>query len=179
LIGAGPSVLSTPAILMVGFGIMLLAALFTFLPGYSTDRRFERSTLRILFPVFVLYLFLLVLFFPLHPYEAWHVSFGFTNRIADTSLDSLYPRIEQLAAYTVLGYMIAEWRGRLERSFREELLPLFLVSFGIALVLEFLSGFQAGGGASLIRLLLSLSGALFGGTIYHMSRAHIRLLLGR
>jgi VanZ family protein len=179
LIGTGPSVLSAPAILLIGLGIMLLAALFTFLPGSSADRRFERSTLRIMIPVFMLYLFLLALFFPLRPFDTWHASFGFTNRIMDTSLDSLYPRVEQLAAFTVLGYMLAEWRGRLERSFREDLSPLFFLTLGTALVLEFLSGFQVGGGASLIRLILSLTGALFGGTIYHMSRAHIRSLLGR
>ena len=179
LIGAGPTFLSTFVLLMIGLGIMLLAALLTILPESSLDRRFERSTLRIMIPVFVLYLLLLTLFFPVRPFDSWHVFFGFTDRIADTSLESLYTRVEQLAAFTVLGYMIAEWRGRLERSLREEISPLFLIIFGFALVLELLSGFQAGSGASLVRMLLSITGGLFGGTIYHMSRAHIRFLLGR
>jgi VanZ family protein len=178
-IGAGPGILSTSTLLATGLGTMLLAALLTILPQASVDRRFERSTLRITMPVFVLYLFLLALFFPLRAVDSWHAIFGFTDRLADTSLESLYSRVEQLAAFTVLGYMIAEWRGRLERSFREELPALFLFIVSSALVLEFLSGFQAGGGASLVRLLLSIAGALFGAMIYHMSRAHVRFLLGR
>jgi VanZ family protein len=179
LIGAGPSLLWTPMLLTIGLGTVLLAALLTVLPENTAERRFEHRTLRVMIPVFVLYLILLAMFFPFHPFDSWHASFGFTDRITDTSLQSLYPRLEQLAAFTVLGYMIAEWRGRLERSFREELTPLFLITIGLALVLEFLSGFQAGRGASFIRLVLSLTGALFGGTIYHMSRAHIRFLRGR
>jgi hypothetical protein len=75
--------------------------------------------------------------------------------------------------------MFAEWRGRLELSFRKNLPHLFLIIISFALTLEFFSGFQSGRAASFVRLLLSVIGGLFGGTIYHMSRAHIRFLLGR
>jgi len=105
--------------------------------------------------------------------------FGFTERITDTSLQFLYPRLEHLAASTVFGYLIAEWRGRSELPLRHDLPRLFLIATAIALVLEFLSGFQSGRGASFIRWFVEVTGALFGGTIYHMARAHIRFLLGR
>ena len=49
----------------------------------------------------------------------------------------------------------------------------------MALHSESLNGFERGRGASLIRLVVAVTGALFGGTIYHMARAHIRFLLGR
>ena len=179
IIGGGPNLLSSVPILSIGLGITLLTAVLTILPRSSTDRRFERETLRLLFPVFVLYLLLLTLFFPFRPFETWHAIFGFTDRMTDTSLQSLYPRVEHLAAFTVLGYILAEWRGRLELSFRLDLPRLFLIVISFALVLEFLSGFQSGRGASFVRLALSVIGGLFGGTIYHMSRAHIRFLLGR
>jgi hypothetical protein len=141
--------------------------------------RYERDTLRLLLPVFVVYLLLLALAFPIRPFGAWHAIFGFTDRMTDTSVQSLYPRLEQLAAFTVLGYMIAEWRGRLELSPSQDFPRLFLIVISIALVLEFLSGFQSERGASFVRLVLGVTGGLFGGTMYHMSRAHIRFLLGR
>jgi hypothetical protein len=50
---------------------------------------------------------------------------------------------------------------------------------GGALTLEFLAGFQAGTGASLIRVTLVIASALCGGLIYHLLRAHVRSLLGR
>jgi len=179
LIGAGPTFLRPFPILTITFGVMLLTAVLAVLPGSFRDRRFERNTLKRLLPVFALYVFLLTLALPFRPFGTWHAMFGFTTRVGDTSLQSLYPRVEHLAAFTVLGYLIAEWRGRLELPLRQDMPRLFLVATGFAIVLEVLSGFQSGRGASLIRLVLAVAGALFGGTIYHMSRAHIRFLLGR
>jgi len=179
LIGAGPSLLRPFPILIIALGVTLLTAMLTALPRSFPDRRFELNTLKPLFPVFALYLLLLTLWSPFRPFDAWHAIFGFTDRITDTSLQSLYPRVEHVAAFTVLGYLIAEWRGRLELPLRQDLPRLFLIATGFALALEFLSGFQSGRGASLVRLVLAVAGALFGGTIYHMSRAHIRFLLGR
>jgi len=179
LIGVGPALLPPLPILIIGFVTMLFTALLTILPQTSVDRRFERNTVRLLLPTFVLYMFLLTLFFPVRPLDTWHIIFGLTDRITDTSFEFLYSRVEHLAAFTVLGYMIAEWRGRLELSFREDLPRLFLIAVSFGLVLELLSGFQSGRGASLVRLALSVTGWLFGGMIYHLSRAHIRFLLGR
>jgi VanZ family protein len=179
LIGAGPTLLPSIPILIIGLGVMVLTAMLTMVRQPSADRRYERNTLKLLLPVLVPYLLLLTLFFPLRPLGSWHAIFGFTDSMADTSLQSLYPRVEHLAAFTVLGYIIAEWRGRLELSLREDLPGLLLIAACFALALEFLSGFQSGRGASLVRLVLSVTGSLCGGTIYHMSRAHIRFLLGR
>ena len=179
LIGIGPAVLASIPIVVITLGVISLTALLTILPRSSADRRFERSTLKVLLPIFVLYLLLLALFSPFRPFGPWHMMFGFTDRVTDTSLQSLLPRLEYLAAFTVLGYIIAEWRGRLELSFRQDLPRLLFVIIGFAFVLEFLSGFQTGQGASFVRLALSVIGGLFGGTIYHLSRAHIRLLFDR
>ncbi|MGZ9234210.1 MAG: VanZ family protein [Anaerolineales bacterium] len=179
LIGISPTLLRPSPILIPAVGALLFAALLTILPRSFQDRRFERNTLKRILPFFVLYLFLMALGFPFGPFDTWHAMFGFTDRITDTSLQSLYPRLEHLAAFTVLGYLIAEWRGRLELPLSRDLPRWFLIALGLALTLEFLSGFQSGGGASVVRLILAVAGALFGGTIYYLSRAHIRFLLGR
>jgi glycopeptide antibiotics resistance protein len=179
LIGAGPGLLRSSNLLLIALGVMLLTALLTAVPRMDTDRRFEQNTLRSILPSFALYALLLTLWFPFHPFGAWHGFFGFTDRSTDTSLYALYPRLEYLAAFSVLGYLSAEWRGRLELPLAQDLPRLFLMATSAALLLEILSGFQSEHGASVVRFVLAVCGALFGGIIYHLSRAHIRFLLGR
>ena len=179
LIGAGPGLLRSSNQLLITLGVMLLTALLIAVPRMNTDRRFEQNTLRSILPTFALYVLLLTLWFPFHPFGAWHGFFGFTDRITDTSLYALYPRLEYLAAFSVLGYLSAEWRGRLELPLAQDLPRLFLMATSAALLLEILSGFQTDHGASVVRFVLAVCGALFGGMIYHLSRAHIRFLLGR
>ena len=91
---------------------------------------------------------------------------GFTNLPTETSLQVLNPRIEYLIAVTVLGYILAEWRGRSELSLAQDFPRLFLSSLGVTFLLEIASGFQVGAGASLARAGMVVIGALFGGTIY-------------
>lgn len=179
LVGAGPGLLRSSSLLLITLGVMLLSALLTTMPRTSTDRRFEQNTLRSILPTFALYALLLTLWFPFHPFGPWHGFFGFTDRSTDTSLYALYPRLEYLAAFSVLGYLSAEWRGRLELPPAQDLPRLFLMATSAALLLEILSGFQTDHGASVVRFVLAVCGALFGGVIYHLSRAHIRFLLGR
>jgi len=158
---------------------MLLTAALTPLPRRSTDRRFERRTLIRLLPFFALYLLLSALWPLDRPLEAWHGVFGLTSRLEDTSLHGMNARIEYLVAFTVLGYLSAEWRGRSELPLMKDLPRLILTTTVTALTLEILVGFQSGAGASLVRFVMVIASALFGGLIYHLLRAHIRLLLSR
>jgi VanZ family protein len=179
VLGIGPRLMRSVPLIMICLGVMIFTAILTLVPRSSEERRFERKTLNIMMPVFGLYLFLLALFFPFQPFGSWHIFFGFTNRIADTSLLALYSRVEYLAAFTVFGYLIAEWRGRLEQPLSREVPSLLWITAGTAFILEFFSAFQVGRGASLVRFILVLMGAIMGGSIYHLARAHIRYLLGR
>jgi VanZ family protein len=179
LTGAAPAIANSPRLLVVGMIVMFLAVAFTSFPFSQKDRRFEQYTLIRLSPIFGIYLLLLTLWFPFMPFQGWYAIFGFTDSITATSLYSLYPRVEYVAAFTILGYLTSEWRGRQELSLVRDIPPLLLVTTIVALILEFLSGFQSDRGASLVRLLLAVAGGFFGGTMYHLSRAHIRFLLGR
>ncbi len=179
LIGIGPRLTHSIPLIIGCLGVMILTAILTLVPRSLEERRFERKTLNRMLPVFGLYLFLLALFFPFQPIGGWHMYFGFTNRINDTSLLALYSRLEYLAAFTVLGYLIAEYRGRLEQPFSKAVPPILWITSSVAVLLEFFSGFQTGRGASLVRIVLVLIGAILGGSIYHLARAHIRSLLGR
>ena len=179
LIGVGPALTQPGLVLTLGLAVMLLTTALTSLRQSSNERRFERSTLKRIFPIFGLYLLLLALWPPLRPLAGWHAALGFTDQIAEHSTQILYPRVEYLVGFTVLGYLLAEWHGRSEIPLSQDMPRLVLLSLGIALALEFLVGFQSGPGASLIRAIMVVASALFGGTIYHLLRAHIRFLLGR
>ncbi len=184
LVGEGPTLRHPLTALTIGSGVMLLTAVLTLLPRSpadtpSADRRFELSTLKRVLPIFGLYLLLAALWPPLRPLVVWHGMFGLTSRAQDTSLQFIFPRVEYLAALTVLGYLTAEWRGRAEAPLRQDLPRLLLAAAGTALFLEALVGFQAGSGASLVRAVLVTFSALFGGVIYHLLRDHIRFLLRR
>jgi VanZ family protein len=179
LAGLGLGVVRSLPALAIGLGMMLLAAVLTVVPRRSVDRRFERPTLKRLFPFFTLYVLLMALWYPLRPLTAWHGMFGFTTRLADTSLQGLYPRLEYLIVFTVLGYLVAEWRGRDELPLKRDLPRLLAIAAGSAILLELLVGFQAGLGASFVRGTMAVISALFGGTIYHLLRAHILFLLKR
>lgn len=179
LLGSGPALLRPVPTAPLAVGMALLTAALAMLPWRPRDRRFERTTLGRFLPVFVLYILLVALWPPLRPLAPWHGTLGLTDRIEPVR--SHYPGalLEYTVAFTVLGYVSAEWRGRAELPLARDLPRLLLVALGCALALEVLAGFQAGHGASLIRLGLVVAAALFGGVIYHLQRDHIRFLLGR
>lgn len=179
VLGLGPILRFSTQVRIICLGMVLLAGILTVIPRKSTERRFELTTLMRILPVFFLYLIALVLWSPFRPITTWHMTTGFTNFPRETSLQVLNPRIEYLIAFTVLGYMLAEWCGRSELSLAQDFPRLFLSSLGIAFLLEIASGFQVGTGASLVRAGMVVIGASFGGMIYHLLRAHIRFLLGR
>jgi hypothetical protein len=131
LIGSGPALTHPFLVLTIGLAVMFLTATFTVLPQPSKERRFERATLKRVFPVFGLYLILLALWHPFRPLTAWHLTLGFTDQITEKSTQILNPRIEYLVAFTVLGYLSAEWRGRSEIPLAQDLPRLFLYSLGL------------------------------------------------
>ena len=179
-VGIGPRLVSQP---IAGFaalgGISLLTAVLAIIPRRSADHRFERTTLLRLIPLFAIYLILAALWPPLRPIGAWHAILGLTDQIVVEDVSINFRLLEYLAAFTVLGYISAEWRGRAELSWRRDLPRLLLLGIASALILELLVGFQSGPGASLLRPLIAICGAFFGGAIYHLQRDYVRSLLGR
>ena len=180
LVGVGPSLLTQPLAGSTALaGIPILAAALTLIPRTTASRRFERATLGRLLPVFMLYV-LLQAFWPFfRPLEMWHGSFGLIDPSAQEDIRVNIRLIEHLAAFTVLGYIASEWRGRTELAWRRDFPQLLFLGLFSALTLEIPVGFQTGQGASLLRLIIATSGALFGGVLYHLQRDHVRFLLGR
>lgn len=179
-VGMGPSLISQPGIGFISLGgIAIFTGALAAIPRPATDHRFERATLIRLLPILIIYLFFLAIWPPLQPILPWHGIIGLTDRLVLDGVTINFRLLEHLAAFTVLGYISAEWRGRAELSWRQDLPRLLLVAAVSAFILEVLVGFQSGPGASLLRAIIAICGALFGGAIYHLQRDYVRFLLGR
>lgn len=177
-IGTSPALYRSTYLLSISLGIFFVTTILIIFHSTSKERRFERIALKKIIPFFIFYLILLALNNPFNNPTTWHWSVGFTNQILDSEYVDLPNRIEYLAAFTVLGYLLAEWSGRAETPFTKDLPRLILISTAIGLTLELIIGFQIGSGASLFRPIIAIACAIFGGSIYHLVRAHIRFLLG-
>ena len=179
-VGMGPSLISQPQFGFINLiGMAILTAALAAIPRPASDHRFERATLIRLIPIFIIYLLFSALWPPVQPLRSWHGVLGLTDQLVLDNVTINFRLLEHLAAFTVLGYISAEWRGRAELSWRRDLPRLLFIASISALILEILIGFQSGPGASLLRAIIAICGALFGGAIYHLQRAHVRFLLGR
>lgn len=148
-------------------------------PANAMERRFEAETLRRVAPALALYLLLQVSWPPWAALRSWHVQLGFGHAWGATGTREILRTLEHLAAFTVLGYAVAEARGRREGPFRTSLGALAGTGLAAAAGLELLAAVSQGPGGSALRAVLAAGTAVYGGGIYHLQRAHVRWLLAR
>jgi glycopeptide antibiotics resistance protein len=183
LLGAFPGLAPRASIVL----FLMLAAVGAFVLARSTDktetrsinRRFESKALTEAAPFYAAYLVLLVAPVAGVGGSSWRGSVGFGATRASWGASMVLHVIEIVAAFTLLGYMLAEFRGRREARFRHGALYIALSSGVIALVAELLEGFRVDGGASVLRWVILVAASLYGSWVYHLQRAHVRRLLGR
>jgi hypothetical protein len=98
---------------------------------------------------------------------------------SDEGLALALPLLEAGIAATVLGYVIAEFHGRTESSLRE---IASRVMFWVMLTLIATEGCRSYfgyEGASLLRAVLSMGAAAYGAGLYHLQRAHVKVVARR
>ena len=140
------------------------------------ERRFESEALRSAAPNIALY-FLIVVLLPLAAgIDRWRFDLGLTGSGNDVGQQQLR-LLEPVASLTVLGYIIAEARGRLELPFRDVAGRVVVECALVALAIEMSRGFQRGVGASGVQFVLMVAASLLGAGIYHHQRAHVRWIL--
>jgi len=140
------------------------------------EHRFESSTLRRFLPVFALYLTLASLWPPVRAVESWHGAWGFANRLNGAAVADVLILLEQVGGFTLLGYAMAEWRGRRELTLAADLPRVVACALVLSSSLELAQGGLSGPGASALRALLSTVGTAYGAAVYHLARAHVRAL---
>lgn len=143
------------------------------------QRRFEASTLRVVFPLLVLYLFVSSLT-PLSSMGGqWTATWALFPDGAPLDDDAIFRAIEHVSAFTVLGYAIAEYHGRSREGFAR-LVPAVLGWGAVAsATLEVARGWHPDHGASATLFALTLVGCVLGGWIYTLQLAHVRAVAAR
>jgi VanZ family protein len=143
----------------------------------ASNRRFEVPLLKVAAPVYAIYLTLITLLPLAGRMGAWHISFGFPQ--ATSHQVEILRVLEIAAAFTLVGYMVAEFRGRTVERYRHALPRLVLWSVSLVIVVETVRGYDAVQGASVARGVLTVAAALYGGWLYYLQRAHVVRLLSR
>ena len=172
-----PVIIAATALML---GLLFAQALLTQQRIREHRRRFELPTLRLIMPLFVLYLALSSLW-PLTGFTS-----AFTGMLAlrfdSTAADAfatMYFLLEHIGAFTLVGYLTAEYRGRDTEGFAPTVPRVLIIALLLALGIQLARGFHPALGASLTLFLLSPMAAVFGGYVYVLQRAHVRALVER
>jgi VanZ family protein len=146
--------------------------------GNGESRRFELPTLRLLMPCFAAYLALSSLW----PLDAavpdWYAGLALAPPHVVSNRAGVLVLLEHIAGFTLVGYIIVEFRGRAMLPYGAMIGQVMLWGGGISLLLELSRAWHPGYRASGATLLLTVAGCAFGGWLYHLQRDHVRALLG-
>lgn len=170
-LAGSPATFGALALALVGVTLLLLR------DRHRPDTmRFEVDTLRRFLPVYAVYLVIAALWPPGRAMVAWHGGIGFLDRLDDTSIVRVLLLLEQVGGFTLLGYALAEWKGRQQASLAADLPRITAAALCFAGLLEAAQGMLAGPGASAMRALFATAGAMYGCAVYHLARSHVRAL---
>lgn len=140
----------------------------------SRERRFERRTVIRLIPIFGLYLIALAL----RPWtgltSSWQFSIGLSSIPDALGTVEALAVLESVAAFTVMGYLIAELRTRTQDPVWLTQLAVGLIGFVLAGAVNATRGFHVDHNASLLMQGFMTGAALFGAAIY---RSHLALVI--
>lgn len=148
--------------------------------GFDTtgnDQRFELPTLkRVAFPA-VLYVVGLALWpLPFQP-GPWHAALGLADLSRHPGEIQLLRLIEQVAAFTLAGYALAEARGRFGGNLVGAIVQAALFCSITALGVEVLRGIHPRQTASLLRFGFLAGAGVYGVVLYQAQLAAVRWLL--
>ncbi|TVP45033.1 MAG: VanZ family protein [Gemmatimonadales bacterium] len=191
LVAALPGAASRPDVLLAGSIVALLAAWLRSLATARArrggrERRVELPTLRLVLPFFAAYLVLSALW----PASgsglpslldgldgSWRGAWTLSPAQPELTRALMMRTLEYLAAFTLVGYMTAEFHGRQNTRYGRAALRVFGYALVLVLVLEGARGWSVSVGASYSVGLLGIGAAICGGWLYHLQRDHVRTLL--
>jgi len=180
-LGTLPAFTTHPRFLaLCGIALLLSCRLLLALPWsvHKNERRFEVLTLCQLWPVYLVYLTMLLLSpWPWTP-QAWRLSIGFAD-IADVpGIAPTLHIVSHMAAFTLFGYMVAESHGRQHEPLSRTLRGLLVYTLCATIGLESLRGFHPHHVASLVHATLTTAASLYGGVMYRLQLLSVQHLLG-
>ena len=137
------------------------------------ERRLELPTLKRILPLFLVYLLLLVIWPTTSPIGAWLFNIDFQELVFNKKIVFTFRFIEFIAAFTLLGYMIAEMRGRKNESVGKTLGWIFFTTLIVSIIIEIIRGYPPLIRSSILEIVIITAAALYGGVIYRLQLAAI------
>ena len=177
-----PAALSSVSILVIGSLLVATAvSIVVALPSLdlSHERRFELPVLKRVWPFYCVYLVLLFIWPIPAEYVGWRGAWGFADLSDDPSITSVLQLMEHFAAFTLLGYMVAESHGRREISLRTSMWWGCFWCGAASTLLVVMSGFNPNHIASAAEGLLLICSSVAGAAIYWRQLARIRRALNK
>lgn len=177
IVAAAPSVVTSPVVVAASaVGVVILAWILTGLRGPidSDERRFEHPTLRQVAIPIALYLVFLALW-PL-PFQlgTLEVVFHLPRLSPDPTIPLIFGILEHHAAFTILGFIVAEMRGRIDESILKTLGWVLAASLFSSFAFQTLQGLHHGLHASVIEAITTVLAAVTGGLLYRVQLAFVR-----
>ncbi|MGQ0766539.1 MAG: VanZ family protein [Gemmatimonadota bacterium] len=157
--------------------LVLLSVARRRLTAGEADRRYEVPVLISALPAFAAYLITLAALPLVEGVDGWRLGFAFPGVASEWTRVSILRLLEMVAAFTLLGYICAELRGRIHGSFMAAMRFVGSVVGSSAVANELLLGFHGGHGASVMRLALLAGAGTYGAWLYHLQRTHVTALL--
>lgn len=145
----------------------------------NAPQRFELPTLRLVLPIFAAYLALSSLWPLTDASLEWRGTLALTLPGISLSQPMVYRALEHIAAFTLVGYIGAEFHGRDSRHMRHVLPRVLAFTVSASALLEMARGFHEAYGSSLLLFLFTQLAAVFGAYVYVLQRAHVRALVKR
>jgi hypothetical protein len=177
LIGMLPAVTVFPmevSAIAVGVGAAAQLSARFWKRGAQSERRFELSTLKKVFSFFAVYLLLLSLWPTTLPLAEWSNALDY-RRLTEVQRIVFVSRfIEVIAAFTLLGYMVAGMRSRKNESALKMLSWVCGYALAFSILTAVLRDFFSGPLSSVLEATLFTSAALYGAVIYQLQLAGLR-----
>jgi glycopeptide antibiotics resistance protein len=140
------------------------------------ERRFEAEALVTVRPLIVAHVLCVALLPLASGFAPWDLRVSLTGFRGDIDLQML-ELLVPVATLTVLGYLLAEARGRRELSFGVAIRRIAAECALVALAFEIVRGFEPSAGASVAQFIVTLAAGILGAGIYHSQRQHIRWII--
>lgn len=138
------------------------------------EMRFELPTLRVLMPLYGIYLLLLALWPTTVPFQNWEVGVHFQELAFNQRIVFTFRFIEAIGAFTLFGYMLVEMRGRKKESAKAALGWTFPLALGCSAAFVAARSYPPLFGSDILETLLMTAAAIYGGVIYRLQLAAIR-----
>ena len=142
--------------------------------GERAERRFELPTLKRLLPLYLIYLLLVAAWPTTVPLNEWQVFIDFQEFTSRERIVFIFRFVELIAAFTLLGYMIAQMRGRKNESGAKTLAWILLGALCASAITAVLKGPPPLIAATVFQTVGMTAACLYGAVIYRLQLAAIR-----